>query len=426
MLLGAVVVLVGCVVVFGSITAVRNPRWSPIDEAAHFSYIEQIAQHGSLPVLGRTYVSDPVLAIAQGRYPGPPAVSARHDGLSGLSYEAFQPPLYYALAVPVFDLSGNYQTKAILLRFFDLGLLLVAIGLFGRLCHMVLKDRWLFGMATGMLAFALPGVVVVSVLISNMSLETPLVIACLSELWLAWERSSPTRVLSASILAGLSMLTDLFGLALVPAVVAVAAVVLWRHHTRVDVAKVGAGAGLAGVIMAPWVAFNERTYHSLTASALARSEQTPVVNPHHIHYTASLVGRLTIEKLFAPTVPQGWSLAGPGLAAWIPAVLGAVLVAAPLLAGAALGRRLAGTGYWILAVPWLSSVAMCWGISLGEQWLTMHSRYTYPSLPALTLILAATALVVLRDPRPYVIGVAVCGVLVVLAWVALYPQIATR
>jgi len=425
-LAGTVVALIGCVMVFGSITAVRNPRWSPIDEAAHFSYIQQIAQHGSLPVLGRTFVSEPVLAIGEGRYPRPATVSARHDGLTGLSYEAFQPPLYYALAVPVFELSGNYQTKAILLRFFDLVLLLVSIGLFGRLCRLVLKDRWLFGMATGMLAFALPGVVVVSVLISNMSLETPLVIACVSELWVAWEQSSPVRVLSASVLVGLAILTDLFGLVLLPAVVVVGVMVLWRHHARRDVATVGVGAVLAGLIVAPWLAFNEITYHALTASALAKAEQTPVVNPHHLHYSVALVGRLTVEKLFAPAVPQGWTLTGQGLASWVPDVLGALLVAAPLLAGASLGRRLAGTGYWLLAMPWLCSVAMCWGITLGGQWLTMHSRYTYPTLPVLTLVLAASAVLVVRRLRFYVVGVVTCGVLVIVAWAVLFPQIATR
>ncbi|MHB8219271.1 MAG: ArnT family glycosyltransferase [Acidimicrobiales bacterium] len=430
-LAGTAVVLIGCVLAFGAVTAVRNPRWSPIDEAAHFSYIQQIAQHGSLPVLGHAFVSEPVLAIGQGRYPGAATVSARHDGLAGLSYEAFQPPLYYALAVPVFDLSGNYQTKAVLLRFFDLVLLVVAIALFGRLCRLVLKDRWLFGLATGMLAFALPGVVVVSVLISNMSLETPLVIACVSELWLAWERSSPARVISASVLAGLAVLTDLFGLALVPALMVVAGVVLWRRHAGRDVVAVGAGATLAGLIVAPWLVFNELTYHALTASALAKHEQAPVVNPHHLYYSVALVGRLTVEKLFGPAVPQGWTLTGPGIVAWVPGVLGAVVVGAPLLAGALLagtssGRRLAGTGYWVLAVPWLTSVALCWGISLGGQWLTMHSRYTYPTLPVLTLVLAATVVLVVRELRLYVAGVVVAGALVVVTWVVLFPQIATR
>ncbi|MDA8360341.1 MAG: hypothetical protein M0Z95_29500 [Actinomycetota bacterium] len=425
-LAGTVVALLLCVVVLGSITAVRNPRWSPIDEAAHFSYIEQIAQHGSLPVLGKTFVSEPVLAIGQGRYPRQATVSARHDGLTGLSYEAFQPPLYYALAVPVFDLSSNYETKAILLRFFDLALLLVSIGLFARLCRLMLKRQWLYGMAAGMVAFALPGVVVLSVLISNMALETPLVIACVTELWLAWERTSTARVLSAGVLLGLALLTDLFGLALVPAVVVVALAVLWHRHGLRDVAMVAGGAVVAVLMVSPWLAFNERTYHALTASAIAKREQAPVVNPHHLHYTLGLVARLTVEKLFAPAVPQGWTLSGTGIVEWVPDVLGAVLVAAPLLVGAMSLRRIGSRGYWLTAIPWLSSAAMCWAISLGGQWLTMHSRYTYPMLAVLVLGLAAWAVSTMKDLRYFVAVVVACTLLVGVSWAALFPQIATR
>ena len=69
-LTAVIAAMVLCVVVFGSLTAVRYPLFSPVDEAAHFAYIQQVAEHGSLPVLGRTYTSGRVLAIEQGRYHG--------------------------------------------------------------------------------------------------------------------------------------------------------------------------------------------------------------------------------------------------------------------------------------------------------------------------------------------------------------------
>ena len=128
----AAVALIACqlaaVVAFATVTIVQYPLWSPVDEGAHFDNVLYVAEHGSYPVLGRTLASEPVLAIGQGVYPRPTTVNPRRIGLGGLSYEAFQPPLYYYLAAPVFYLSGTYHTKAIWLRCFGLLLLLVAMG----------------------------------------------------------------------------------------------------------------------------------------------------------------------------------------------------------------------------------------------------------------------------------------------------------
>ena len=228
-----------CIVVFGSVVAVRAPVWAPIDEGAHFSYVQQIAEHGSLPVLG-SLVSEQVQALADGTYPRLVPVTTKHLWLGSYSYEAFQPPLAYAVDVPAFYLSGNYHTKVVLLRLFDLLLLVVTVGLYVRLCRLVLGDRWLYGLAPALVVLALPGMVVRCVTVSNLPLEMVLVTACVTELWLALHRSSPARLCTAGVLVGLGLLTDLFSLGLVPLWLAVAAVFVGFGVLYSGVVDVGA------------------------------------------------------------------------------------------------------------------------------------------------------------------------------------------
>ena len=82
-------------------TVARFPVWALVDEAAHFDYVQSIAEDGRLPVLDEDRVHDEVLAIDEGVYPAAPRVPASERGLFGRSYEGFQPPLAYLLATPV-------------------------------------------------------------------------------------------------------------------------------------------------------------------------------------------------------------------------------------------------------------------------------------------------------------------------------------
>ena len=86
------------ITVVGGVTVVRFHIFAAVDELAHISFVQQVAEHGSLPWLGRSYVSWQMEAIEQDVYPRRSSVNPRQIGLAGLSYEAFQPPLYYVLA----------------------------------------------------------------------------------------------------------------------------------------------------------------------------------------------------------------------------------------------------------------------------------------------------------------------------------------
>jgi 4-amino-4-deoxy-L-arabinose transferase-like glycosyltransferase len=419
----AVAALVLGVAVFGSLVAVRTPVYSPVDEGAHFEYVQYIAQHGGLPVLGRHYAPLADLLID-------PTFSTRHYGtdpekmgIVGLAYEDFQPPLYYALAVPAYELSGNLHTKVVVLRFFDLLLLAASVLLAARLSRKVLKERWLVGFTAGLLVLALPGVVVRAVTLSNTALTILVTIAGVTELWVAWESDRPSRLALAGGLLGLGLLTSLFSVVLVPVYLLVALGVVARTRSRRDLGWAGAGAGIALLLVGPWLAFNLVEYHALTAASLARSEQLATVNPHHLHYGPGLVVNEAGSWLVSPVLPQEWSLFGHPVLNWVTGVLAVAVIPLALLLGLSLGRRVVSSGSWMLALPWVLNVLLCAGITYFGQWQTVLARYTYPTLPLLAVFGAVGAVGAVRDRRVVTAALAGLTVGVLALWIGLVPQI---
>jgi hypothetical protein len=366
-------------------------RFSPIDEEAHYSYIEQVADHGSLPILGKSETSPEGLAIARGTYPRMARVDPRSLGLNGLSYEAFQPPLYYALAAPVFLITPNYSDKIYAVRLFDVVLLLAAVALAGRLTRIVLNDRWLIGWSMTLVFFALPGVIVRAVTISNGALALPLAVLFATELWIAWDRHSVRRLMVAGLIAGLCVLTELELLAFVPVLALVIVAEARRRKVRAW-GSLAVAAVIPIIVMAPWFAFNQAQYGMLTAGPIAIREQTPIINPQHVHYQLSQLPNDTVDYLVDPTLPGEWVNAFSGRPAlnYLEHLVGILIVPAGLVLILGLGRRLWSVRSSILGLPWLLEIFGLWYIRYGEQW-TISVRYTYPSLPILiTLVAMAT------------------------------------
>lgn len=117
----------------GAYWAFIVPLPSPIDEFAHYSYVQQLAEDHRPPVVGKDKVTSAALDVlkdsrssawrsaAASRSPQDPAY-----GLVAESYEGVQPPLYYALLAPVFALTKSFGSMTAL---FALRLATVLIGL---------------------------------------------------------------------------------------------------------------------------------------------------------------------------------------------------------------------------------------------------------------------------------------------------------
>jgi hypothetical protein len=414
-LVGVIVLQVVLIATVAIVTAFRFPYWAPTDEEAHFSYIQQVADHGSLPVLGKTETSLQGLAIAQGKYPRPTTIDPKRYGLGGLSYEAFQPPLYYFAAVPAFSLTSNFVDKIYAVRLFDVVLLLAAVALAGRLARAVLKDRWMIGWAMVMVFLALPGVVVRVVTISNGALALPLTILFATELWMAWKRHSARRLVVAGALGALCVLTELELVVLLP----VFALVLLAEGRRRAVRTLGPliiAAVVPLVLVAPWLYFNHVHYHMLTAGPIAIQEQMQIINPHHLHYSLSQLPNDTAANLLDPALPAEWysALANQAGLYYLYQLLDVLIVPAGLVLILALSRRIWSIRSAILGLPWVLLIFEMWYIRYGEQW-NIYVRYTYPTLPLL-LVLVAMATDTIRARYLPVIVTAGATISVGLIW----------
>lgn len=368
-------------VVLAGVTVQRFQVWAVVDEAAHYDYVQTIADDGRLPLI--TDVNHPeVRAILDHTYPGPSPRDVNMSNLESHSYEAFQPPLYYALAAPAFLVSRDHVTKVRWVRWFDVALLLAATALTWLLARAVLPSRPLVGFASALTVLLWPGVIVRAVTISPTALEILLVTALLLVLWRVREGAGRRWVIAAGALAGACLLTKTT-LAYVVPLAAVVLAVDWRR--RRDTRALLVAAALPVAMLAPWLAFNQHHYGSLTASDQAHAQQMPQVNPSGKTYGLSDVRAFT-RRLFDNVLPTEFKRQLD--VGWVQiAVLGVDL----LLFGAwlllVLARR--GPPLWFVGVPVLTGYAMLVAIMLGENWPSFNLRYLYAALPALAIGVAA-------------------------------------
>jgi len=80
----------------GTLYAVKTPAWQVPDEPAHYNYVRFVAEGRGLPVLqSGDYDAAYLESIKAARFP--PSMP-----IDSIRYEFWQPPLYYALAAPIY------------------------------------------------------------------------------------------------------------------------------------------------------------------------------------------------------------------------------------------------------------------------------------------------------------------------------------
>ena len=406
------------IVATGVLTAVRLPFFSPIDEAAHFDYVRIVAEEGRLPVLEEDEMGLPVLALDQGLDPDarPPPEVERPGGLGRHSYQAFEPPLYYALAAPAFALTGDWSQRVKLVRLLGLAFLLGATAFVYALARRALPETHLIAFSVALTVLMWPGVIVRMVTVSNASLELLVGCALLYALWRADEDLDPRWLLIAGALLGLGLLTKLTLVALAPLLAAVAL----RHGRRRSSRAALACLALPLVLLAPWAIFNLDHYDAITPSALAKEMQEPTVNPTGIDYT---VGRFLdrLPRTFDGLLPQDWAVArlqAPALDFGFE-FLKVALFGLPVLLALVDPRRLWSRHAALLLAPWLLGLAMVAYVTLTEDWPIGSPRRLYPELPALALFTAASCLWLFRSARAAIALAAASSVVLAAAWVDL-------
>ena len=128
-MLGLILVLA---VVRGGLYASYMPPWGLVDEEQHFHYIQSLAEHEAIPVVGQTYLSADIVdsLFAAHRWEVfhwlvPASHAPESMGLEGYSYEGYQPPLAYVVLVPLYWILPS----DILIKLYGLRWAMVALSL---------------------------------------------------------------------------------------------------------------------------------------------------------------------------------------------------------------------------------------------------------------------------------------------------------
>jgi 4-amino-4-deoxy-L-arabinose transferase-like glycosyltransferase len=380
------VLQIATIVTLGAVTTSRFHVFAEVDERAHLAYVQEVAEHGHIPLVGRDHVSWQELAIEHGTYPRPSGLDPRMLGLGGSSYEGWQPPLYYVLAAPAFLIVHNYRDKVYAVRAFDLLLVLAAVVLLAFLARAVFGRRWRvpYCLATSTLLW--PGVIVRAITVSNAALELPLVLLYVLVVWTATAKPRARSLVAAGGVLGLCVLTQLTLVCLAALLVFPLVRYLRRPRGLLALGAAVLTLALPLAMVAPWLASNESHYGALTASSLVERLTAPngPAGPRSgFGAIASGLGRLTRAAL-----PQEWWLEYKGL-------LGVILVALPaLLLVAALPAMwrlslLRTHAAGLLAAPLLLGIATLIGIVLLAAWpAALFPRYLNPMVAPFALFAA--------------------------------------
>lgn len=119
----------------GGLYASFMPPWGLTDEEQHFHYIQHLAENGTPPIVGQTYLSPEIVNSVFDthrretfHWPALKSRDPREMGLEGHSYEGYQPPLFYMLLVPFYQaLPLDTLVKLFSLRWIIVGLSLLSI-----------------------------------------------------------------------------------------------------------------------------------------------------------------------------------------------------------------------------------------------------------------------------------------------------------
>jgi len=349
------------VLVLGILAITSLHIWSPVDEHAHFDYVQTIADQHRLPTL------DPRIELGR--------------SFGAHTYEAFQPPLYYVVAAPLLKLSHVHHTRILILRSFGLFLLLAAMYVFWRLAALLFPSRPFVAFAFGMVFFLLPGVIVRSVTVSYQPLATLvslvfLFLAC--KAYRAAKGGADRWLLLAAATLGLALLTHVF-LAYLAGVFAVVVLRrLWLDRSRRIVLLVACCAAIPVVIVGPWIAFNLAHYHNATANSLARKIQQPLINPTNHNYKAGDSWHMTSEYVRDFFLPNEWTpltilVRGVKATVW---GLAALLFLLPFVLFLVRPSAVGADSALLLGVPFILNLVLVEVTSVVANWPSF-GRYLY-------------------------------------------------
>lgn len=250
-----------------SLFAIRTPEWQNPDEPAHYNNIAYVASGAGLPVLQTgDYNQYYLRALVDAGFP-------RHLPISPLRYEAYQPPLFYVAAAPVFLVTDG---SLLALRLFNVFLGAITITLVFLSLTLVFPTKPLITVGATAFVALLPMHMAMNAAVNNDGLaELLLTVAVLTLLrWMRrefyqgdalaaaqtsfWRPATWAMLTSLGVFLGLGMATKIYAYLALAICAGMVWLVIWRRPRIAPVEPAGgapdgwrrAGAGLVALL---WV-----------------------------------------------------------------------------------------------------------------------------------------------------------------------------
>jgi 4-amino-4-deoxy-L-arabinose transferase-like glycosyltransferase len=295
----------------------QTPAWQAPDEPAHYNYIADIANQGTLPVLQREHYNQKCMEVlVSNKFP--PEL-----GINCLRYEAYQPPLYYLLGALVYRLSNG---SLLALRLLGVALGIAIILLFYYNLNLVFPDKPLVVLGATAFAAFLPMHVAVTASVSNDTLAELLLVAQLA-LLLRWSHAqflTPTlidiahsrrQLLRLGLLLGLGLLTKVYAYLFIPLTLLAIVITLWRQERTWPQLWAGIRLSLWALFPAlflglPWWVRNLQLYGGLDFLGLAWHDEVVVGQPRTSDWINTHGFMNYSERAFRFTFQSFWGVFG--------------------------------------------------------------------------------------------------------------------
>jgi hypothetical protein len=382
--------------VTATLYAINTPKWQAPDEPAHFNYIRHIAETGTLPVLQRGDYDQAYLEqIKAAKFPASMSIDA-------IRYEAYQPPLYYLAATPIYLIArgAGIDATVIALRLFSVVLGVVVLIVAYSIVREIFPNDDLFALATVGAIATIPQHIAVSASISN-DLAAEVVLALI--LWIAIKRVNGAIrdsqfVILGGIAFGAALLTKTT--AYVPGALVLIGAILVTKQLRItnyELRIIFFLFALAALIAAPMFARNLLIYGITDPLGIARHDSVVIGQPT----TAEMITRFGLNKIvsdfFVVTFKSFWAQFGwmgvlvheriyIALAALtVIAILGHIFYAIRILRQ----RDLLSPAQWWCAIllSAMIGVAVADYVLYNFKFLQFQGRYLFPALVPLALFL---------------------------------------
>lgn len=396
--------------VIATLYAAFTPRWQAPDEPAHFNYVHALAASGTFPILQPGDYD----AAYQAQ-----VVGSRFDptySIAPFRYEFHQPPLYYVLALPVYNLTqGALLPLRLLSVTIGAGLLLVVYALGMRLfAHTP-------AIALGATAFTafLPMHLTMLAAVNNDGLAELLIALLLLLCVQLVQRPDPHprqpavrwRWLGIGLVLGLGLVTKSTVYTMIPVVLVTLLATVWQVRRQAPGAAPAALGwavllvGLPALLLAlPWWLRNLAVYGGTDFLGLQRHDAVVVGQLRTAEFVAGQGWAALVTRFGTWTFRSFWGQFG-----WMSVLMDARLYVGllALSVAASVGAVVAVVQDWRTGdAPrrwaWLLLATALFGAVAGYlvynlSFVQHQARYLFPAIPVIALLFAAGLDAVVRQ-----------------------------